>query len=298
MKKPQLILGGILVALMAGVLILWMSELSTGAKVLISIPAAILYLTSCITMAITFFALDEQGRITRGSLTYRYFNWMLGSTKKTDEGKDVQVSLLGDHINLCPAFWLVALGVFVVSGVIAAGVGFPLVVVWIVLEVLQNGWPTGSAALEGFKIVGIIVGAILALVVVTVLAISIYNHLDKKEWGLAKVLFWMVAVVATVAAVATGVYFLAPHVAPWDTPAEEARVAGAILIGKISGVIAGIIVGVVALALAAAFGVPWVANTIVGKMVSGLYHKFCYVIPIEPGDESMGEATGAGPQLA
>lgn len=278
MLKTRILLGVAILGFMAGMGVLWQSGMAVEHKAMITIPGAILYIAACLMMSITFFTLDEQGRLPRKSLAYKYLAVWYTKTETTPEGKKVETPPTLDHINLCPAFWLIVvglvLGTFCIS--ILAGIG------WIVFDVVRNGVPDLLPVVMGYCFGGLVV------LIGSIYLLSWIHDLLKKhnKRSLGKV-FWVIVIGSILGLIAFGVYVGAPHVVPlygtsYGPTIQEARVAGAIEIGKGFGMVIGGVAGLFGLLFLVFWAFPWVRKSIIGRLVSGFYHRACPVIPIEP----------------
>ena len=283
MFKGRLILGAILAALVICMIALWQNEtiFSLTGKWALTGVGIFFYLNTCIVLAINLFALDEQGRIPKGSLAWRYFDLMSETSKKTESGKWVKKSTLQDHMNLCLMYRTVALGFFVliICGTIALG-ALPAAGFGVFIAV-SRGHTTELLSIAGYAVAGITLGGALIW-----LLVQLYGKLGS----VGRKYFWIFLGFFALTSIASAVYIGAPHAAEFGPTSENARTEGALEIGKGVGMmigtfiaaIAAIIVLFISWALAARFvSLSWIKNSLIVKMISTLYHNFCTVIPIE-----------------
>ena len=163
MFKGRLILGAILAALVICMIALWQDEtiFSLRVKWALTGIGVFFYLNTCIVLAINLFSLDEQGRIPKGSLAWRYFSFMSETSEESENCEWVEKSNLQDYMNLCPMYWTVALGLFalIICGTIALGAlpvaGFGI------FTAVSRGHTTELLSVAGYAVAGITLGGAL-----------------------------------------------------------------------------------------------------------------------------------------
>lgn len=277
MLKVRLIIGALLVALLVGYEVLWQTTgFATDDKLVLGILFWIPFISLCILMAITFFTLDERGQIPRGSLAYRYFAFFYRETKTTDEGERVTIEGAPDKLRLCPAFWMIFMGVVMVTGLIMLGSVF--------LPLLISAVLNAEGARDDLVMLSFVMLACVAFMAgILVLMFGIPFLIARGLIG--KILAGLVAL-GFLGLISLAFYVIPPHLLS-DVSAGEARQEVVIATGIVAGGIGLFIVGLIAVVFLSIWLFPWARNSLVGRLVAATYHKACPRIPIEPAESNV-----------
>lgn len=247
---------------------------------------AIFYSAAGILLAITFFCLDEHGRIPAGSLAWRYFSGFYKVTEEVD-GQTITKIVMPEKIRICPSYWMIFGGIFLVVlmfGVVG-GLG------WIMVDMVSKGFfgsPAEHLQVKGFFwsfVIMVIAGAgIVGLSNVACFFLRRGKKILAALWIALGCVFAFSVVVIFVAITHYG-YGQWPRGAAFIRAAiDVAKGLGIIL--AVGGAAAACIMGII---WAASAVFPWLKNSLVGRFVVALYYRFCPEIPIEPAGEVMPE---------
>jgi len=78
---------------------------------------ALLFASSMLFLGITFFGLDEEGKVPVGSLLYRCLSWFYRETQTTPDGRKVFVVKVPEKLRACPTHAMIYLGLLLGSAV-------------------------------------------------------------------------------------------------------------------------------------------------------------------------------------
>lgn len=269
MLKTRVMLGLVILGLMVGGTLLWQSELEYGWKVFLAIVGSIPYLSACFMMAITFFALDAEGRIPRSSFVYRYLSRFYSEEP--------------EYIRICPAFWIITWGVFLVFlaytllSLLIWAVGYGILVGYAPDTLINIGKFLGGAT-------GIVTWFVVLVTTFVAGCCSLIDRIKSSVWqklvsicGIYLFFFFLISpfILINVYSKRSGLY---------EALSDTVTIGAAIplAIAAFCGAIAG--------TLYLAYRVfPWIGNSFIGKLLTGLYYKVCPVIPVEPKLQSASE---------
>ena len=273
--KTRLILLALMFMLIVGGFAIHLSNMEFVLKIVAGIAGGLLFSSALVLMGITFFVLDEQGRIPHGSLAWRFFADFHKKTEKTPEGKEIQVARMPERLKLCPAYWMIVLGLLGLSfAVLIAGV-----VVYLIGLFFIYGPPTDSGAKASLATIAVFAAFVTIVVGVSHLLIKFNKYLLLKIW------WYFVAFI-----VFGGIIALAMSVnMNKDMTAGQAAVEVVIgFVWIVLGIAAVItaMVGVVAALVGIIFTAikifPWVRDSLIGRLIAAMYRGLCPVIQLAP----------------
>lgn len=269
MLKARVMLGLMILGFTIGGTFLWQSGLEYGWKVFFTTIISLLYLSACLLMAVTFFALDAEGRIPRGSFVYRHL-----SRFYSDEP---------EYIRICPAFWIITWEVLLAF---LACVAFSLLT-WAIGYGIFAGYAPETLVNIG-KFLGVLIGAIILFVVLAVVFIAGFVSLTDKIkssillglvviCGIYCFLFFFFGFVTFILDYTRGSGL-------YEALSEAVKISAAIPLA-----IAAVCGGAMGIVYLACFVFLWIGNSLPGKLLIGLYYKVCPVISVEPKPQTTSE---------
>lgn len=275
MTRSRLILSLVMMTLMVVGSLIHQSDMDFGGKVFFGAIAMIFFLAASVLMGVTFFVLDEEGRIPHGSLAWRYFASFYTTTEEKD-GQIVENVRMPERIKLCPAYWMILFGFVVLTVALAIAFLFS----YLIGALIMNGLPESRSARAGLlasiglvSFVAIVIGVSKALMLLR-------RKLFLKIW-LSFVAFLVVAVTLSL--------YMAFNIDNKDMSVTQAVLATGMDLGKFIGLLvavgaAGAVVGGMLFGMVYLLSLilPWVANSLIGWLIAAIFRGLCPTIPVAP----------------
>ncbi len=272
MLKTRLILAAVMLGFALGGFFIHQSDMDFSFKLLSGAVAGLLFLAALTLTGITFFMLDEKGQIPHGSFVWRYFvSGFYTTTKWTPEGKPVKQIRVPERLKLCPAYWMIFIGLLGLSlAVLAAGVA-----AYLIGLLLVYGPPTDS----DIKVLALLV-ALVAIVVGVPLLLNKF-----KKYTLMKIWWSFVALLVVGGIIALAMTLNMEKGMSAGQAATFVAIGFVKVILWIAAVIAalvGVIASIVGIIYFASIILPGVRDSLIGRLITAMYRGLCPIIPIAP----------------
>jgi len=277
MVKGRIILSLVVIGFLLGVKVLLGMNFPIWLEIGLGAFGGVLALAAASLLLLTFFVIDSEGRIPRSSLLYRFLT--LGY--KVTIGKPV-----GNQVNLCSIFWLLAIG-YLLGLVVISVVGG--IIVFVIYQSMHGNASEGArdGGLFALGMVGLVVVILVVLGAGTLIWAFIENHLQNAiARFLYAVLPWVLGLSVLGLAVVGGVFLLfgVPIINLMEYPHNMTFIEAWETWRYWFGIGLGITIGVI-IALAGLVRVSVVLFPTVRSIVMPIYDFFhgrlCVIFPVE-----------------